>query len=130
MTYIPTGAKWYIAGLVEEITVEGASQNIVHKNLVLVRADSPEKAYEEAVEMGQQRQVSYENPAGKEVRITFRGLSELNVIHDDLDHGAELLYWEKGGVSNSKIEEWILPKEKLSVFRPTMRSSLPDYSCK
>ena len=36
----------------KEITVEGESRNVVHTNLLLVRADSPEEAYEKALELG------------------------------------------------------------------------------
>jgi hypothetical protein len=44
--YIPKSAKWYLAEIVQQITVEGDSRNVVHTNLVLVRADSPEDAYQ------------------------------------------------------------------------------------
>jgi len=32
MAYIPTDAQWYVAEIVEQITVEGDSRNVVHKN--------------------------------------------------------------------------------------------------
>ena len=82
MAYIPTNAKWYISELVEQISVDGDPRNVVHKNLVLIRADSPEEAYQKALLLGREREISYENPAGKQVRFRFRGLSELNVISD------------------------------------------------
>jgi uncharacterized protein DUF4288 len=128
MGYIPGHAKWYTAELVEEITVEGDPRNVVHKNLMLIRADSPEDAYQKAVALGKESEVSYANPHGKLVRIRFRGLAELNVIYDELDHGAELLYEERTGVSKDEIESWIIPKEHLSVFRPRETSKSPDYS--
>jgi hypothetical protein len=34
-------AEWYLAEIVEEFRIAGETQNIVHTNLVLVRADSP-----------------------------------------------------------------------------------------
>ena len=52
MGYIPEDAKWYLADLVEEITVEGDPRNVVHTNMTLVRADSPEEAYQKAVQLG------------------------------------------------------------------------------
>ena len=36
MAYIPTDAKWYVAELIEQITIEGDSRSVVHKNLVLI----------------------------------------------------------------------------------------------
>lgn len=128
MAYTPTNAKWYISELVEQIAVEGDPRNVVHKNLVLIRADSPEEAYQKALQLGREREISYENPAGKQVRFRFRGLSELNAISDELEHGAELLYEEKIGVSDEEIERYILPKDQLNVFRPIEQNRAPDYS--
>lgn len=128
MAYIPINAKWYIAEVIEQITVEGDPRTIAHKNLVLIRADSPEQAYEKAIALGHEAEDSYDNPAGKKVHIVFRGLGELNVIHDDLDHGTELLYEEHIGVANAEIEKWVLAKNELTVFRPTASLKSPDYS--
>lgn len=52
MGYIPKSAKWYLADIVQQITVEGDPRSVVHTNLVFVRADSPEEAYEKALELG------------------------------------------------------------------------------
>lgn len=54
MAYIPENAKWYVAELVEEITVVGEPLNVVHKNLVLVRAGSPQEAYDKALALGRE----------------------------------------------------------------------------
>jgi uncharacterized protein DUF4288 len=128
--YIPPGARWYIAEILQEIRVEGDVRNIVHKNLTLIRADSPQEAYERALSLGRESETSYENPDGKQVHITFRGLSELNVIGDELDHGAEILYEDKVAVSEDQIERWIVPKNQLAAFRDIDPSSGPNYSSK
>jgi hypothetical protein len=127
MAYIPEDAKWYLAEIVEQITVEGDPRNVVHTNLVLVRADSPEEAYQKATELGSAGEQTYENPAGKRVAFRFRGLRGLNVIHDELEHGAELSYSENLDMDDSAITEWVTPKEKLGVFRPITPSTGPDY---
>ena len=107
MGYIPESAKWYLADIVQEITVEGDPRNVVHTNLVLVRADSPEDAYQKALELGIAGDQSYENPYGKRVTFRFRGLHDLNVIHDELEHGAELIYREHFDLDESAIREWV-----------------------
>jgi hypothetical protein len=86
-----------IAQLVLEITVEDEVRNVVHIDYLLVRADSPEEAYEKAQRLGSEHETTYLNKDNKEVRIRFRGLRNLNVIYDDLEHGADLLYEEKLG---------------------------------
>ncbi len=129
MSYIPPNAKWYVAEPIEEITVEGHSENVVHRNLVLVRADSPDEAYDKAMSLGSEGEDAYDNPAGLKVRIRFRGLGMLNVVHDELGHGAELLYHAAVGVSEAEIQSWVPPKEKLGLYRPIGPAARPDYSC-
>lgn len=127
MGYIPKDAKWYLARLVQEITVEGDPRNVVHTNLVLVRADSPEEAYQKALELGAQGEIAYDNPQGLKVRTTFRGLNDLGVIHDPLEHGAELEYTEQINMDEAALKRWISSKKDLSVFAPVEPSSGPDY---
>jgi hypothetical protein len=128
MGHIPKNAKWYVAEVVEEITVEDDPRNVVHLNLLLIRADSPGEAYEHALRLGKQREIRYENPFDKQVSIRFRGLKHLGVVHDELEHGAELRYSERIGVPEEDIAKLITPKEQLDVFSPVSRSSGPNYS--
>jgi hypothetical protein len=127
MGYIPKDSKWYLARLVEQITVEGDRRNVVHTNLVLVRADSPEEAYQKALALGAQRETAYENPQGRKVKTRFRGLNDLGVIHDPLEHGAELEFTEEMDMDDATLTKRISRKEDLSVFAPMEPSSGPDY---
>jgi hypothetical protein len=128
MAYIPKSAKWYLAEIVQQITVEGDPRNVVHTNLVPVRADSPEEAYQKALELGTGGDQSYENPDGKRVTFRFRGLHDLNVIHDELEHGAELIYSEDLDLDEAAIRDWVAPREELGVFIPITPSTGPNYA--
>jgi Domain of unknown function (DUF4288) len=128
MAYIPEDARWYLAELVQEITVEDDPRNVVHRNLHLIRADSPEEAYRKAIELGAADEASWENINGKRVTFRFRGLCDLNAIQDELEHGAELSYQEDIAVDESTIQEWIASKEDLGAFRPVTRSAGPHYA--
>jgi len=44
----------------------------------------------------------------------------LNVVHDNLEHGAEISYSEN-------IQKLVTPKEELGVFQPTLPSERPDF---
>ena len=60
--------------------------------------------------------------------MVFRGLRELNVIHDALEDGAELGYSETVGVPEERLRGWITPKEQLGVFAPIEpKSGVPNY---
>ena len=130
MGYIPKDAKWYLADIVEEITIEGDSGNVVHTNLILIRADSPEEAYQKAIELGTSSDQSYENADGKRVTFRFRGLRDLNVIHGELEHGIELIYGENLDMDESAILHRVTAKEELGVFKPIVPSTGPDYRSK
>lgn len=131
MGCVPAKAEWYLAEVIQEIWVEGSDKNIVHKNLILLRATSPDAAYVRALEIGQQGEIEYKNPMGKNVTFRFRGLGHLDVIHDELDDGAELLYQKKSPVSEEEIASWVRSKEDLALFREgEVLVDEPDYSCK
>ncbi len=128
MTHIPKDAEWYIAELICEIRVEGESGNVVHRNFILVNAASPDDAYQKALMLGSSSEVSYNNPEEKQVSIHFRGLGDLNVIHDKLEHGAELMYSEEADVSQEDLNLQIRDKSDLAVFRTESQSvRLLDY---
>jgi hypothetical protein len=117
MGYIPQNAKWYLAEIVEEISIEDEAELIAHINLVLVRADSPEEAYEGALGLGRQHNISYLNTDGKEVQCVFRGLHDLNIIHDELEHGAEIIYEKREGLNQQQMAKLVKHKGDLGIFK-------------
>jgi hypothetical protein len=129
MGHIPRDAEWYVADLVMEITVEGSNLNVVHRNLTLIHAKSPEQAYEKAQQIGHTSETSYHNPKGQFVEIKFRGIAKLDVIYEQLEDGAELAFEELIGVSSEDIQSMITPKDRLDVFVPPTpgKERDPDY---
>jgi hypothetical protein len=127
MAYVSPESKWYVAELIEEITIEGDPHNVVHRNVTLIYANSPEEAYGKALTLGKENEGSYENPERKLVRTKFWGLGELNVLHDDLKHGAQF-YQEQIGVPGEKLNRWVLPKKNLSAFLPLKTTAATNHS--
>ena len=119
MSYIPPGAKWYLAEIVQEFKISGEADNVLHTNLVLVRADSPEEAFHNAEMLGREGDAEYKNPEGRTVIARYRGLHDLNVIHGDLEHGTELIYDKRIGVSEDDLQRYLSCKEDLGVFKAT-----------
>lgn len=109
--------KWYLAELVEEIQIDGESENIVHNNLVLIHADTPEEAYKKAVARGSAMNDTYEISPGKKVVSTFRGLSDLNPILDELEDGATIAYEELTGLSAEEVSDMVPEKDLLGAFQ-------------
>ena len=118
MAYIPEDAKWFIADLVVEFTIyDNDMEKVIHINIVLVEASSAEDAYLKALDLGKDYETSYTNSDGNLVDVRFVGLRELNVIHDELEHGAELTYESPKGLTDEEIEKLARSKEALAVFR-------------
>lgn len=128
MGFVPRDAEWYLAEIVQELTVADDPRNVVWRNLTLVYADSPDDAYEQALRLGLLGDTEYLNPAGKLVTIRFRGLSFLDVIHDPLEHGAELTFQSNVGVTADDLKKLLLSKEQLELFRPITRLDGPDVA--
>ena len=42
--YVPANAKWWLADLIVEFTIDGEEGKLLHYNLTLIRADSAEEA--------------------------------------------------------------------------------------
>ena len=118
MGFIPVDARWYLADVVIEHRLDGDADNLVYVNTHLIEAGSPDVAYDKAVVLGRGEEREYENTDGRLVRVLFRGLRELNVIHEPLEDGAELMYTEDIDVPEEQLREWGRPRERLGVFHP------------
>src|SRR5215472_1214910 len=128
MGFVPKNAEWYLAEIVEELTVADDPRNVVWRNLTLVHANSPEDAYERALRLGHSGETEYLNSAGKLVTTRFRGLSFLDVIHDPLEHGSELVFHSNIGVSPDELRKLLRSKEQLELFRPANDPEGPDIA--
>jgi hypothetical protein len=128
MAYIPNDARWYLADVVIEHIIDDDPRNVVHTNMHLIEASSPEQVYEKALALGRDAELTYESTDGKQVRVKFRGMRDLNVIHDELEDGAELSYAESVGVLETELLARLRSKEELGVFLPR-RAKLdgPNY---
>ena len=128
MAYIPSNAEWFLADLVIALEVEGDPRSVTHINTVLVRASTAEDAYTAAMKLGRGSEYDDVNPAGKSVSARFLGLRELQVVHDKLEHGAELFYSERLGLTPAESRALARSKDLLSAFAPSGQIDRPDYS--
>jgi hypothetical protein len=118
MAFIPADARWYWADIVLEHTIEDDARNVIHINMHLIEADSPEMACEKSMALGRSCEMKYANSEGKEVRVKFRGLRQLDVLHDGLGDGEEITYKESVDVPKKEVRKLRTAKRKLNVFMP------------
>jgi hypothetical protein len=101
--FIPKNTEWFIGELVEVFKAADQSEKLVHINTTLIKADSPEVAYEKALALGESANRVFRNTDGIDVTVRFRGLRGLFPVYDRLEDGAELLYEEREGMSDEAI---------------------------
>jgi len=127
MASLSIKSRWYLADLVIEHIIQGDPRNVVHINLHLIEAKSPQEAYTKALALGRRSNRVYTNMEGAKVRVVFRGLRDLVVVDGALEDGEELAYTERIGVSKAKLREMLKKKGKLGVFAPRMPRDVPNY---
>lgn len=129
MAYVPENARWYLADVVIEHKIEEESRNVLHINTLLVRANSPERAYERALKLGKNAEHEYRNSDDKTVRVLFRGLRDLCVIYEPLRSGCEMIYSERIGLSEEETAKLVSPKDGLGVFETVQKPTkgAPNY---
>jgi hypothetical protein len=129
MSKMPEDTRWFYATILIKIVVEGDPRNVMHANTVLVEARDAEEAYARALELGEEENRDDVNPLGKRVTFTFVGLSELDEIGPVLDHGTEIFFTEKVGLSDDEIAKRVCSKEELCSFKAKPeRVDKPDYA--
>lgn len=92
----------------------------------------PHEAFLKAEQLGRDSEDSYLNPNNQTVTFTYRGLRNLLVIYEELEHGAELMFEEEVGMSEDELQKMLTPKSQLAVFDSDqpIDPSRPDYSSK
>jgi hypothetical protein len=108
-------SRWYAAVLILKGHAGPAweDERLTERQLRLVRALTPEAAYERALSLGREAEHQYRNEAGEEVRWQFVGLAELAEIDDaELRDGSEIF----STYSAADAELLTRPREELAVF--------------
>jgi hypothetical protein len=120
-----TADRWYIAELTEEVTLEGDPQNLVHKKTRVIFADSPQDAYEKALSMITEHEISYINEHRKAIRTRFWGLRELNLSNEDMDR-AGMLPQERMGTARRRNSTGLTPEQQFALLLSLKPGALPN----
>jgi hypothetical protein len=117
--------KWYLAHEILFIEVDDASSQEsfpVWENLILIKANNPEEAFEKAMINGR----NSEEPVtiqGVNGYLRFKGLKDLILINDDLEDGAEL-EWIEYEVDKDKLNQLVRAKQDMHAF--TLRKKFEE----
>lgn len=120
-----TDDRWYIAELTEEVTLEGDPQNLVHKKTRVIFADSPQDAYEKALSMITEHEISYLHQHHRAIRTRFWGLRELNLTNEDMDR-AGMLPQDRIGTARRKNSTGLSPEQQFALLMTLKPGALPN----
>ncbi|HEX2328957.1 MAG TPA: DUF4288 domain-containing protein [Candidatus Angelobacter sp.] len=80
MADLPQDARWYIAELIEELILGGNVRNVIHRKTRVIFADSAEDAYDKAISLSTEHEVTYLNQKHDAGQTRYWGLNELDLI--------------------------------------------------
>lgn len=111
---------WFWAWIVEMTQQKSKvkdSESIVEvwKNLVIIKASSAEEAIKSAEEIGKAESGDCEGTLrldGKPATTVFVGLAGIGLIHDEFEHGAELM-WELHRLKKKSTKSLVKDHSKL-----------------
>ncbi len=80
MADAPQDARWYIAELIEELILGGNVRNVIHRKTRVIFADSEEDAYDKALSLSTEHEVTYLNQKHDAGQTRYWGLKELDLL--------------------------------------------------
>jgi hypothetical protein len=125
MAETPQESRWYVAELTEEVTLEGDPLHVVHKKTRIIFADSAQDAYEKALSMITEHELSYLHEHHKAVRTRFWGLRELPLSNEDMDR-AGILPAERIGAARRKNSTGLTPEQQFALIVSLKPGTLPN----
>jgi hypothetical protein len=125
MANSPEVSRWYIAELTEEVTLEGDPQHVVHRKTRVIFADSAEDAYEKALSMITEHELSYLHEYHKAVRTRFWGLRELPLSNEDMDR-AGILPKERIGTARRRNSTGLSADQQFALLMSLKPGALPN----
>ena len=112
--------NWYIVELIEKCEPVERNENqdlrrvTTWGNHYLIKAESPEEAFDKAVEIGKECEFKFTNTDNLEMEWIFVGIGDLLPIYENIiEDGVELMWNDYGFISNRRATRMALTKEEL-----------------
>ena len=111
--------NWYIVEIIEKCEpVNRNDKNDLRRvttwgNHHLLKANSPEEAFDKAIKLGKEKNYKFTNSDKVEMESIFVGIGELLPIYEDIEDGAELMWNDYGFISNRRTMKKKKKKEEL-----------------
>lgn len=111
--------NWFIVEIIEKCEPVNRNEKqdlrrvTTWGNHHLIKADSPEKAFDKAVKLGKEAEYKFTNTDKIEMEWIFVGIGELLPIYEDIEDGAEIMWNDYGFISNRRTMKMPYKKKEL-----------------
>ena len=111
--------NWYIVEIIEKcepvnrIESQELRRVTTWGNHHLIKANSPEEAYEKAIKIGKEGEYKFFNENKVEMEWIFVGIADLIPIYEDIEDGAEIMWTDYGSISDRKARKKAQTKDQL-----------------
>lgn len=120
--------NWFIVEIIEKCEpVSRNDKNDLRRvttwgNHHLIKANSPEEAFDKAIKLGKEKNYKFTNSDKVEMESIFVGIGELLPIYEDIEDGAELMWNDYGFISNRRTMKMPYKKEELmKLIKPKVK---------
>lgn len=113
--------NWYIAEIIEKCEPVDRKEDqelrrvLTWGNHHLIKANSPEKAYEKAVQIGKEGEYKFTNTNKIEMEWIFVGIADLIPIYNDIEDGTEIMWTDYGFISERRTQR--IPQTKDEILK-------------
>jgi len=112
--------NWYVVEIVEKCEpIDRNEEQDLRRvttwgNHHLIKASSPEKAFDKAVKLGKEAEYKFTNTDKVEMEWIFVGIGELLPIYEEnIEDGAEIMWKDYGFISDRRAKRFVFDKKEL-----------------
>lgn len=111
----PEVSRWYVAELTEEVTLEEDPLHVIHRKTRVIFADSAEDAYQKALNMIREQEVSRQSESNRGIRTRFWELRELIFSNEDRER-AGVPPGERTGEARRRNSTGLSPERQFALM--------------
>lgn len=111
--------NWYLVEIIERCepvdagTKKPLRRCMVWGNIHLIKAETPDEAYEKAEMIGKEGNYKFKNANQQNMKWEYLGIGDILPIYEDIEDKAEIMWTDYGFISARRSERFVKNKKEL-----------------
>jgi hypothetical protein len=111
--------NWFLVEIIERLEpVDADSSNslrrcTVYGNYHLIKATTPDKAYDKAEKLGKSGSFKFKNADKRMMKWEYVGIGDILPLYEDIEDKAEILWTDYGFISAKRSDRFVKTKKDL-----------------